>query len=83
MTDKFGSESDITITLIIPTFKSFKDILEEVKEDESAMIKSRKQHMLLKLKSRYSQEQKEYLSQCSFLDPRLKNLLSLILLLLQ
>ena len=31
-----------------------------------------KQHMLLKLKSRYSQEQKEYLSQCSFLDPRLK-----------
>ena len=28
--------------------------------------------MLLKLKSRYSQEQKEYLSQCAFLDPRLK-----------
>ena len=72
MTDKFGSESDITITLIIPTFKSFKDILEQVKEDESAMIKSMKKHMLLKLKSRYSQEQKEYLSQCSFLDPRLK-----------
>ena len=72
MTDKFGSESDITITLIIPTFKSFKDILEQVKEDESAMIKSMKQHMLLKLQSRYGQEQKEYLSQCSFLDPRFK-----------
>ena len=28
--------------------------------------------MLIKLDSRYSEDQKEYLSECSFLDPRLK-----------
>ena len=31
-----------------------------------------KQHMLVKLQSRYDPEQKEYLSQCAFLDPRFK-----------
>ena len=36
------------------------------------MIKSMKAHMLIKLDSRYNEDQKEYLSQCSFLDPRLK-----------
>ena len=76
-TDTFCSESDITITLIIPTFKGFKDILQQVKENESAMIKSMKLHMLVKLQSRYAHKQKEYLSQCAFLDPRLKKLLCL------
>ena len=58
MTDKFGSESDITITLIIPTFKGFKDLLQQVQVNESAMIKDMKQHMLVKLQSRYDHEQK-------------------------
>ena len=73
-TDTFGSETDITISLIIPTFKGFKDILQQVKENESAMIKSMKLHMLVKLQSRYAHEQNEYLSQCAFLDPRLKKI---------
>ena len=71
-TDTFGSETDITISLIIPTFKGFKDLLQQVQVNESAMIKDMKQHMLVKLQSRYDPEQKEYLSQCAFLDPRLK-----------
>ena len=36
------------------------------------MIKSMKSHMLIKLDSRYNEAQTEYLSQCSFLDPRFK-----------
>ena len=72
MTDKFGSESDITITLIIPTFKGFKDILEQVKKGESAMIKSMKQHMLLKLQSRYGQEQKIISLSMCFLGSKVK-----------
>ena len=71
-TDTFGSETDITISLIIPTFKGFKDLLQQVQVNESAMIKDMKQHMLVKLQSRYNPEQKEYLSQCAFLDPRFK-----------
>ena len=58
--------------MIIPTFKGFKDLLQQVQVNESAMIKDMKQHMLVKLQSRYDPEQKEYLSQCAFLDPRLK-----------
>ena len=36
------------------------------------MIKSMKINMLNKLESRYSEHQIEYLSQCTFLDPRFK-----------
>ena len=71
-TDKLGAQDDITITLIIPTFEYFRNTLNAVKPGESSMIKSMKAHMLIKLNSRYDEDQKEYLSQCSFLDPRFK-----------
>ena len=67
-----GAQDDITITLIIPTFEYFRNALKEVNQGESSMIKSMKAHMLIKLDSRYSEDQKEYLSECSFLDPRFK-----------
>ena len=75
-TDKLGVQDDITITLIIPTFAFFRKTLTEVKEGESSMIKSMKIHMLNKLESRYSKPQIEYLSQCTFLDPRFKKTVS-------
>ena len=71
-TDKLGVQNDITITLIIPTFDYFRDILKEAKPGESSMIKSMKSHMLIKLDSRYDEERTEYLKQCTFLDPRFK-----------
>ena len=71
-TDKLGAQDDITISLIIPTFEYFRNALKEVNQGESSMIKSMKAHMLIKLDSRYSEDQKEYLSECSFLDPRFK-----------
>ena len=72
-TDKLGVQDDITITLILPTFNSFRKTLMEVKQGESTMIKSMKSHMLQKLNSRYNDIQIEYLSHCTFLDPRFKN----------
>ena len=73
-TDKLGVQDDITISLIIPTFDFFRKTLTKVKEGESSMIKSMKINMLNKLESRYSEPQIEYLSQCTFLDPRLKKM---------
>ena len=75
-TDKLGVQDDITITLIKPTFDFFRKTLTEVKEGESNMIKSMKINMLNKLQSRYSEPQIEYLSQCTFLDPRFKKKVS-------
>ena len=70
-------EDDITITLIVPTFNFFRNTLKQVKEGESSMIKSMKTSMLHKLDSRYNAIQMEYLSQCTFLDPRLKTTVSI------
>ena len=77
-TDKLGVQDNITITLIIPTFAYFRNTLNEVKQGESSIIQSMKLHMLNKLDSRYSEPQTEYLSQCTFLDPRFKKLFNLI-----
>ena len=72
-TDLLGVKDDITITKIVPTFEFFKFKLTKPEENESKMIKSMKEHMLKKLQTRYSKEQYEYLSQCTYLDPRFKN----------
>ena len=71
-TEMLGVQSDITITLIIPIYKIFKDTLSTVGEKESPMLKSMKGHMLNKLKSRYSEAQLNYLAHCTYLDPRFK-----------
>ncbi len=44
-----------------------------INEHESLMIKQLKTHMLNKLKTRCTGSQKDYLSCCSYLDPRFKN----------
>ena len=49
----------------------FKKLLKD-KESDSTMLKEMKKHMLLKLDTRYTGEQIEYLSVCTYLDPRLK-----------
>ena len=71
-TDQLGVKDDITITKIVPTFEFFRKYLRKPQENESKMLKSMKVHMLTKLETRYSKEQFEYLSQCSYLDPRFK-----------
>ena len=71
-TDQLGVTDDITITKIVPTFEFFRKYLRKPQENESKMLKSMKVHMLKKLETRYSKDQIEYLSQCSYLDPRFK-----------
>ena len=71
-TDKLGVQDDINISLIIPTFDFFRKTLTKEKQGESNMIKSMKINLINKLQSRYSEPKIEYLSQCTFLDPRFK-----------
>ena len=71
-TELFSKLDDVTITLIIPTFDMFKKLLKD-KEGDSNMLKDMKKHMLQKLETRYTGEQMEYLSMCTYLDPRFKS----------
>ncbi len=68
-----GSEKGVTISLIVPVFKYFETNILDINEHDSVMITQLKTHMLTKLKTRYTGSQKEYLSCCSYLDPRFKN----------
>ena len=72
-TDQLGSEKDVTITFITPVFRHFKNKILVINEHDSLMIQELKGHMLRKLQTRYTADQKEYLSCCSYLDPRFKN----------
>ncbi len=73
MIEWFDTDLPVTITFITPVFRYFEDFILVINEHDSLMIKQLKAHMLNKLQTRYTDAQKEYLSCCSYLDPRFKN----------
>ena len=69
---KLSSESNVTISLIIPLFQTLKQYLSANPLDTS-MIKSMKKFMLAKMKTRYSSQQTQFLTTCTLLDIRYKS----------
>ena len=67
-----SSENDVTISLIVPYFKSLKEHLSP-KPDDLKMIKDMKVKMLLKLNNRYNTQQLTSLTFATLLDVRHKN----------
>ena len=79
--EQFGKESDVTLTSIVPMFEYLKtNILNQVSTD-SQMIKDMKKHMLAKLKTRYNEQQMNFLKTVTYLDPRVKSRVTVDLLL--
>ena len=70
--EQFSKESDVSITLIVPWFIYLKRKVLIEKPDDSQMIKDMKKHMLLKLNNRYNEQQINFLSTLTYLDPRKK-----------
>ena len=73
VTDQLETENDVSITHIIPNFKFLRDSILTHYDRDSQMIRDMKTHMKIKLDSRYSPFQTEYLTWCSYLDPRFKS----------
>ena len=70
--EKLSSESNVTISLIIPLFQSLKQHLTALNND-TIMIQNMKKFMLLKMKTRYSSQQTQFLTTCTLLDIRYKS----------
>ena len=70
--EQFSKESDVTITTIVPWFNYLKKKVLIEKPNDSQMIKDMKKHMLLKLENRYNEQQINFLSTLTYLDPRKK-----------
>ena len=70
--EKLSSESNVTISLIIPLFHSLKQHLAALNYD-TIMIQNMKKFMLLKMKTRYSSQQTQFLTTCTLLDIRYKS----------
>ena len=69
---KLSSESNVTISLIIPLFTSLKQHLTTLNND-TIIIQSMKKFMLAKMKTRYSSQQTQFLTTCTLLDIRYKS----------
>ena len=70
--EKLSSESNVTISLIIPMFQALKDHL-TVLTNDTTMIESMKTFMLEKMKTRYTPQQMQFLTKCTVLDIRYKS----------
>ena len=62
VTDQLETENDVSITHIIPNFKFLRDSILTHYDRDSQMIRDMKTHMKIKLDSRYSPFQTEYLT---------------------
>ena len=69
--EKLSSETNVTISLVIPLFEKLKRHLENTAMDCS-LITDMKTKMLAKLKTRYSSDQMKILKTCTILDIRNK-----------
>ena len=65
--DLLGSENEITVSKILPTFEALKTKL-QIDPKDQPIIKDMKKVMLEKMNSRYSDEQINFLAACSILD---------------
>ena len=65
--DILGSENEVTVSKILPTFESLKTKL-KIDPNDQPIIKEMKKLMLEKMNSRYSDEQIKFLAACSILD---------------
>ena len=70
--EKLSSESNVTISLIIPLFDKLKKHL-SANAIDTTLIKDMKTKMLAKLKTRYTPEQMKILKTCTLLDIRNKS----------
>ena len=70
--EKLSSETNVTISLIVPLFQNLKDHLSPNPND-SYIIREMKSKMLTKLNSRYTTDQFKCLKTCTLLDVRYKN----------
>ena len=70
--EKLSSESNVTISLIIPLFDILKKHL-NANAIDTTLIKDMKIKMLAKLKTRYTSEQMKILKTCTLLDIRNKS----------
>ena len=71
--EKLSSETNVTISLIIPLFEKLKKHL-TINAIDTTLIQNMKTKMLAKLKSRYSSDQMKILKTCTLLDIRNKSI---------
>ena len=67
-----GSENEITVSKILPTFEALKTKLVIDTKNDLPVIKDMKRVMLEKMNLRYSQQQIDFLAACSILDTKIK-----------
>merc|ERR1712082_179215 len=72
--EKLSSETNVTISLVIPLFQKLKEHLQNTDQDCS-LVTDMKAKMLAKLRTRYSSEQMQRLKTCTILDVRSKGIL--------
>ena len=72
--EKLSSETNVTISLVIPLFQKLKQHLQNTDQDCS-LVTDMKAKMLAKLRTRYSSEQMQRLKTCTILDVRSKGIL--------
>ena len=71
--EKLSSETNVTISLVIPIFKRLKLHLQNSGQDCS-LVTDMKAKMLAKLRTRYSSDQMQILKTCTILDVRSKGI---------
>ena len=65
--EMLGSEKNVSISLIIAVFQILKDLL-AAKSSDTKIITKMQEHMLTKIKNRYSNDQIKFLKPCTLLD---------------
>ena len=71
--EKLSSETNVTISLVIPVFQRLKEYLQNTDQDCNLII-DMKAKMLVKLRTRYNSEQMKILKTCTILDVRSKGI---------